>query len=224
MDIRIIEILKKISDKQYKAYLVGGSSRDYLLNKEFTDIDIATNAPISFLEENFEIVSLTGKCFGSLKINYKNLIAEITLFRQESYDFKSIYPHIEKYVNSLQEDYLRRDLTINAIYIDYNLNVYDPSNGLKDLRCKRLRFINNPDLRIKEDPTRIFRIIKFQFQLGFKIPFSLQKVIKNNHLAILRLSKDKYEKEINSLKKYLNEKQLLKTLKKYKINYNKKGD
>ena len=73
MDIRIIEILKKISDKQYKAYLVGGSSRDYLLNKEFTDIDIATSAPIAFLEENFEILSLTRKCFGSLKINYKTL-------------------------------------------------------------------------------------------------------------------------------------------------------
>lgn len=221
MDERIINILKKINALGYDAFLVGGSSRDYLLSKQFNDVDITTSASPNIISSLFNVVSNAGKSFGSLKINYEGLIAEITTFRKEKYNFKSIYPQIEHFVISINEDYIRRDLTINAIYIDKDLKIYDPANGLCDLKKKRLVFIGDANLRIKEDPTRIFRILKFKYKLNFKIPLYLRKIIKKNTNEISRLSKEKYEKEIENLKEYLTDKKIQKLLKKYKICYNK---
>ena len=143
MDIkRISEVISIIKKAKYKAYLVGGSSRDFIFSRDFTDIDIATNAPIDFLKKTFKIESEEGIKMGSIKINYKNLIMEITRFRKESYDGKSIFPKIEKFLNDEEEDAIRRDFTINAIYLDpTNFNVVDPYDGVKDLFSFVVRFI-----------------------------------------------------------------------------------
>ena len=73
MDIkRIYEVITIIKKAKYKAYLVGGSSRDFLYARNFTDVDIATNAPLDYISKTFNVINDQGKSMGSLKINYKN--------------------------------------------------------------------------------------------------------------------------------------------------------
>ncbi len=193
---KICEVITKINKLGYKAYLIGGSSRDYLLSRSFLDVDITTNAPINILEANFKVIDEKGKSLGSIKIEYKNLIIEITRFRKESYDENNIYPHIE-FVNSEYEDALRRDFTINAIYLNIiNNQIIDPFNGLNDLMAFKVKFIGNPEDRIKEDPTRIIRALRISNKLNFNLENNTNIAIKENIKELKKIPIKKYQNEI----------------------------
>ena len=219
MDIkRISEVISIIKRGKYKAYLVGGSSRDFIFSRDFTDIDIATNAPLDFLRKTFNVESEEGKSMGSIKINYKNLIMELTLFRKEKYDGKSIFPKIEKYINDEEEDALRRDFTINAIYLDTtNFNVVDPTDGVKDLFSFVVRFISDPVTRIKEDPTRIIRGIRLAYKMNFTIEENTQKAMIANIGELSRVSANKLKKEVDKMIEDFGEEKTFKILKEYNI-------
>ena len=224
MDIKKInEVITIIKKNKYKAYLVGGSSRDFIFSRDFTDIDIATNAPIDFLTKTFKVESEEGKSMGSIKINYKNLIMEITRFRKEKYDIKSIYPKVEKFINDEEEDACRRDFTINAIYLDTtNFNVVDPFDGVKDLFSFVVRFIGEPNVRIKEDPTRIIRGIRLAYKMNFTIDEKTNQAFIDNVDELKRVSKNKLEKEIEKMIVDFGEERTNKILSMYNISM--KGD
>lgn len=219
MDIkRISEVISIIKKAKYKAYLVGGSSRDFIFSRDFSDIDIATNAPIDFLKKTFKVESEEGIKMGSIKINYKNLIMEITRFRKESYDGKSIFPKIEKFLNDEEEDATRRDFTINAIYLDpTNFNVVDPYDGVKDLFSFVVRFIGDPNERIKQDPTRILRGIRLAYKMNFVIDEKTNQAFIDNINELQRISKNKFNKEIEKMIEDFGEDKTQKILKLYNI-------
>ena len=219
MDIkRISEVISMIKKAKYKAYLVGGSSRDFIFSRDFSDIDIATNAPIDFLKKTFKVESEEGIKMGSIKINYKNLIMEITRFRKESYDGKSIFPKIEKFLNDEEEDATRRDFTINAIYLDpTNFNVVDPYDGVKDLFSFVVRFIGDPNERIKQDPTRILRGIRLAYKMNFVIDEKTNQAFIDNINELQRISKNKFNKEIEKMIEDFGEDKTQKILKLYNI-------
>ena len=219
MDIkRISEVISIIKKAKYKAYLVGGSSRDFIFSRDFTDIDIATNAPIDFLKKTFKVESEEGIKMGSIKINYKNLIMEITRFRKESYDGKSIFPKIEKFLNDEEEDASRRDFTINAIYLDTtNFNVVDPYDGVKDLFGFVVRFIGDPNERIKQDPTRILRGIRLAYKMNFVIEEKTNQAFMDNINELQRISKNKFNKEIEKMIEDFGETKTQKILELYNI-------
>lgn len=219
MDIkRISEVISIIKKAKYKAYLVGGSSRDFIFSRDFSDIDIATNAPIDFLKKTFKVESEEGIKMGSIKINYKNLIMEITRFRKESYDGKSIFPKIEKFLNDEEEDATRRDFTINAIYLDpTNFNVVDPYDGVKDLFSFVVRFIGDPNERIKQDPTRILRGIRLAYKMNFAIDEKNNQAFIDNINELQRISKNKFNKEIEKMIEDFGEDKTQKILKLYNI-------
>lgn len=219
MDIkRISEVISIIKKAKYKAYLVGGSSRDFIFSRDFTDIDITTNAPIDFLKKTFKIESEEGIKMGSIKINYKNLIMEITRFRKESYDGKSIFPKIEKFLNDEEEDAIRRDFTINAIYLDpTNFNVVDPYDGVKDLFSFVVRFIGDPSERIKQDPTRILRGIRLAYKMNFVIEEKTNQAFIDNINELQRISKNKFNKEIEKMIEDFGETKTQKILELYNI-------
>ena len=219
MDIkRISEVISIIKKAKYKAYLVGGSSRDFIFSRDFSDVDIATNAPLDFIKKTFIIESEEGASMGSVKIKYKNVVMEITRFRKERYDEKSIFPKIEKYINDEEEDALRRDFTINAIYLDTtNFNVVDPCDGVKDLFSFVVRFVGDPLVRIKEDPTRIIRGIRLAHKMNFNIEENTLNAIKNNVGELKRISKNKLNKEIDKLIEDFGEERTFKILEMYNI-------
>lgn len=186
-----------------QTFFVGGAVRDMLLGKKITDIDIATTATPD------EII----KCLSAKGINhedafrkYGNIIAkegtlkiEITTFRKDHAGIGR-YPKIS-FTKSLKKDSQRRDFTINSLYLSLKLNkILDPHNGLNDLKHKKIKFIGNPEIRIKQDPLRILRALRFALLLNFKMDLKTKVSIKKLFVLINSLTKNKIQKEIFKLK------------------------
>ena len=199
MDIkRIYEVITIIKKAKYKAYLVGGSSRDFLYARNFTDVDIATNAPLDYISKTFNVINDQGKSMGSLKINYKNVVMELTRFRKEEYNEKSSFPKVVEYLKDAEDDAIRRDFTINAIYLDVTTNeIVDPYDGIKDLFSYKVNFIGNPKERIKEDPTRIIRGIRLAYKMNFSIDEETNSAFMDCINELDRISSSKLNKEID---------------------------
>ena len=119
------------------------------------------------------------------------------------------------FTKDIKEDYPRRDITINALYLDKNLNVLDFVNGQKDLKNKVIRMVGDPLTRIKEDPLRIIRIYRFSLDLGFSIEPKLETIINQNANLLINLRKEKILEEIH---KCHHRNELIQILKKFDIN------
>ena len=193
MDLSIFLNLADVFSKHgFSLYLVGGSARDYLLHKDFTDFDLATDATPNDMRRFLKDADYTYDRFGN--VHYKHI--DITTLRVEDEYFDYRHPSKVKFTKDIKEDYKRRDFTINALYIDKNLKVYDFCNGSKDLKDKVIRFIGDPNKRVKEDPLRILRAIRFIKTLGFVIePKSLEAIQQNKNL-LCRLNSDKIKQEL----------------------------
>ena len=219
MDVKkVSEVISIIKKGKYKAYLVGGSSRDLLFARFFDDVDIATNAPLDFIYKTFKVVNEDGKSMGSIKINYKNIIIELTKFRTEKYVEKSTFPKIDKFVEDPLLDANRRDFTINAIYLDLTNNeILDPFDGVKDLFSFTLKFIGDPLTRIKEDPSRIIRGIRLAYKLNIKIDEKTNEAFKENISELDRLSTNRFNKEIEKMIEEIGENRTSSILEEYNI-------
>lgn len=194
--VTFFDKLKKIfNENGFRLYMVGGTSRDYLLNLEIKDFDFVTDA---LPEETLKFLKCDDvfKKFGVLIYKEDKIRCEIVTFRKEEgyEDFR--HPQKIIFVKSIEEDYVRRDFTINSLYIDENYNVIDPTNmGVKDLNDKILRFIGDPIKRIKEDPLRILRAERFVKKYNLKIEENSLKAIKENYNLINKLKIEKVEEE-----------------------------
>lgn len=161
------EILKQINKEGFKAYFVGGCVRDYLLHQEVNDIDITTNMPLDKIKEIFEVLD-NGSSYLSVTIIYKGYYFEITNFRKDIEYSDHRHPKVI-YTDSIYEDSLRRDYTINALYMDEFGKILDFHDGIKDLEDKELKMIGDPFLRFTEDSLRILRGLYFASKLDFNI-------------------------------------------------------
>lgn len=151
-------------------FLVGGCVRDMLLSRIPKDYDIVTEQPISNLEEilveNGWSVSSVGKNFLVLFCSKNGYNFEVANFRSE-FNHDGRHCQVEK--GSIQQDAHRRDFTVNSLYLNpLTGEIIDPTKkGLIDLERKILRFIDNPEDRIKEDYLRIFRFYRLLKELNF---------------------------------------------------------
>lgn len=215
---KIIEVIERIKKKGYQAYLIGGSSRDLLLSRDFKDIDIATSAPISCIASLFSIENDDGKAMGSIKISYKNYIMEITRFRKEEYQEKSIFPKVKEFVQSVEEDSLRRDFTINSIYLDLSTRqIIDPCGGLNDLLQYKVKMIGDPFKRIHEDPTRILRGLRIATKLNFRLDEETKQAFHTQIKELNRISNTKYKREIEKFYQELPSQQVKRLFAAYEI-------
>ena len=218
------KILKELKEKNIDAYLVGGSSREYLLNKEFIDIDICSKGTpeINLLAlSNYELSSKEGKFYGVLKYIIEDYEIEITTLRKEGPYIKKRRPSYVEFIDNLEIDSLRRDFTINAIYIDYLGNIYDYHNGLNDLNNKVIRMIGDPWLRIEEDALRILRAIRLSEKLNFSIEDNLKNIIKEEHESIYLLNRNTLKKELDKFLEFKSKEEIEDILKEYQIEMGK---
>ena len=161
----------------FNLFLVGGTVRDYLLHKELTDMDAVSDATPTEIIAFLPNVDTTFAHLGSLKYkNENNIKFDITTLRKESAYLDSRHPSKIIFVKDLKEDYLRRDFTINAMYMDADLNIIDYSGGLQDLSNHILRMVGDPDIRLKEDPLRILRAIRFALMFNLTIEPTLYEI------------------------------------------------
>ena len=198
---KIFRLISNFSEKSEIRY-VGGSIRKIINKEKVDDIDLATNITptkvceilkkndISFYESGIEHGTVTAKVN-----DYK---FEITTLRK---DVSTDGRHAEvEFSNDWHEDASRRDFTFNAIYADLHGNLYDPFNGKKDLELGNVRFIGNPEKRIKEDYLRILRYVRFFLNYS-KVDHdeSLKKIIKQNINGISKVSPDRLLDELRKI-------------------------
>lgn len=175
--IRILENITKGSE--FRVYLVGGLLRDIVIGLKPNELDIAVEGDIDvlikLLSDNCSIIQETE--FKTFKLKYKDIFVDIALARKESYIPKGSLPNIT--VASLREDLSRRDFTINAlaleIYPTSSNYLIDPFNAIKDINEKKIKVIHADSF--KDDPTRIFRAIRFSERLSFALDDETLKLL-----------------------------------------------
>lgn len=189
---KLVSIFK---ENGYRFYMIGGTTRDYLLGLDVFDFDFVTDATPEEIKTFLPDADFTFAKFGSVRVKVDGVKVDVTTLRvEEDYeDFR--HPGKIRFVKTIEEDYVRRDFTINAIYIDEDFKVIDPSHGLEDLKNKLIRFIGDPEKRIKEDPLRILRANRFANKLGFKIEENSQKAMEKLNYLLDKLNPDKIKEE-----------------------------
>lgn len=169
-----LKVLYRLHNAGFSAYLVGGCIRDLLLGITPKDFDIATNASPEEIKNLFYNCRLIGRRFRLAHIHFGRDIIEVATFRGTHVREQLQNAHgmilRDNVYGKIEEDVLRRDFTINALY--YNIadfSVMDFVGGLEDLKRGQLNLIGNPEVRYREDPVRMLRAIRFAAKLNFKI-------------------------------------------------------
>ncbi len=198
MDKTIFVDLAKLFEKSgFTLYMIGGTSRDFLLGREVFDYDFTTDATPSEMKTFLSQADYTFEKYGMVFIVYKKQKIDVVTLREEGEYIDFRHPKNIRFVRDTKLDYVRRDFTINAIYIDKAFHIIDYADGLKDLKDGVIRFIGNPEKRVIEDPLRILRAERFAKKLGFIIEDKTQAAIEKYRYLLAKLNPDKVREEEN---------------------------
>ena len=196
-----LKLNKLFKDNGFKLYLVGGTVRDFLLGEELTDMDAVTDATPEEMKRFLKDANYTFEKYGSISIKPdKKVKFDITTLREETSYQDSRHPSEIRFVRDLNIDVRRRDFTINALYLDENLKVIDLVDGQKDLENKVLRMIGDPNIRLKEDPLRIIRAIRFASDYQLSVDKELELAIRNNVNELNHLNPEKITQDLRKCK------------------------
>ncbi|RLK51193.1 poly(A) polymerase [Alkalispirillum mobile] len=207
-----LKVLYRLKNAGYGAYLVGGGVRDLSLGHEPKDFDVATDARPEEVRELFRNCRLIGRRFRLAHVQFGREIIEVATFRalhdpdspdededeaegsEAEFDggdgdngevaFENGRIVRDNVYGTLEEDALRRDFTINALY--YNIadfTVVDHAGGLQDLEQGVIRLMGDAETRYREDPVRMLRAVRFAAKLGFRIhPDTARPIPEMAHL------------------------------------------
>ena len=208
MDKIIKNVLNELDRHGFESFLVGGYVRDTLLGIKTFDVDICTSA---LPKDIHAIFSICSNNYGGANLKLDNLNIDITTFREDG-TYTNRHPEEVKYITDLKTDLKRRDFTINAICMDKNDKVIDLLDGVDDLNNRVIKMIGNPDDRLKEDPLRILRAIRFATVLDFAIDEKLMLSLKENASLVSTLSGVRIKEELDKILSSPNFKKGLKLL------------
>lgn len=196
----IKQILEKLEQNEFKAYIVGGSVRDLLLNTIPKDWDIATSARPEQIQKIFTD-SVYENEFGTVIVKTDNDPVEVTTFRADIGYKDMRHPDRVEFSDSIKDDLKRRDFTINAMamfHVEHS-KIIDPYEGQKDLEKKLIRAVGNPDTRFSEDALRMIRAVRFAVQLEFEIEENTKNAIKKLHRNIKYIAKERIKDELTKI-------------------------
>ena len=137
--------------------------------------------------------------YGSVRVVYKNVFFEVTTFRIELGYSDNRHPTSIFYINDLETDLNRRDFTINAICMDKEGKIIDPLNGIKDLKKKTVKTINNSKKSFEEDALRILRAIRFSVILKFKLDKEIIEAISCTKQYLKNISYERKKIELDKI-------------------------
>lgn len=209
-----VKVLYRLKDEGYTAYVAGGGVRDLLLNRSPKDFDVATNATPEQLRKMFRNCRLVGRRFRLAHILFRGEIIETATFRAPVPDDGDETVHSDNtfktgdagmvmrdnIFGTPQEDAMRRDFTINALF--YNIadfSIIDYAGGLKDLDDKIIRVIGDPDKRFAEDPVRMIRAARFAGALDFEIEKEAYESICRNKDLLAHAAPSRMYEEVQKL-------------------------
>jgi poly(A) polymerase len=192
----------------HRSYLVGGSVRDALLDRDIVDVDIATGARPDVVEAVVrpwaDAVWLQGQRFGTIGCEKDGERFEITTFRADVYRPESRKPEVT-FSDDIATDLSRRDFTVNAMAIaldDADGNgpqLVDPYDGLTDLAARRLRTPLAPEISFEDDPLRMLRAARFVTTLGFEPEPALLEAMEAMHERLKIVSAERVREELSKL-------------------------
>jgi poly(A) polymerase len=187
-----LKVLYRLNKAGYQAFLVGGCVRDAMLELHPKDFDVATDATPDEVKALFRNCRLIGRRFRLAHVRFGREIIEVATFRAAAISEHDDHHSDDEgrilrdnVYGSIDEDVWRRDFTCNALY--YNIadfSIWDYTGGFDDIRRKRIVLIGDPEKRMREDPVRMLRGIRFAAKLGFDIDEPVIRAI-DHHAHLL---------------------------------------
>jgi tRNA nucleotidyltransferase/poly(A) polymerase len=185
IDADAVNVLYRLHQFNYIAYLVGGSVRDLLLGRQPKDFDVGTSAHPYQIKKLFRNCWIIGRRFRLAHVRFGPKTIEVATFRRSvpagtenepatevppNHGAHLLHLHHENTFGTPEEDAFRRDFTINALFYDIaTFSIIDYVGGLRDLQNGVIRSIGDPAERFQEDPVRMFRAVAFAARLGFRL-------------------------------------------------------
>ncbi|SFV86985.1 Poly(A) polymerase [hydrothermal vent metagenome] len=186
LDRNAIKVINTIHTAGYEVYLVGGCVRDLLLDLKPKDFDIATSAKPEQVNKLFKRSRLIGKRFRLVHVLFgARDFLEVATFRSGKVQTaKNGVIVRDNHYGKIEDDVVRRDFNINALYYDiHKKEVIDYVGGLEDIRAGEIHMIGNAIKRFAEDPVRMIRAVRFGEKLGSEMSEEIKKAIhKQAHL------------------------------------------
>lgn len=196
-----LDVVEKLSEAGYEAYLVGGCVRDLLIGRKPKDWDVTTNAKPQAIQEIFPDSYYTND-FGTVGVLRETddptlKIIEVTPYRSEGQYSDKRRPDSVTFGESLEDDLARRDFTINAIAYDpYKGQIVDPYKGQKDIDAKVLKTVRNPEERFEEDALRLMRAVRLVAELGFAMDSETASAIQTKAANLAHVSRERIRDEL----------------------------
>ena len=201
-----MKVVRRLRRAGFLAYLVGGCVRDLLLGMRPKDFDVATSAHPNQVKETFRNSRLIGRRFRLAHVFFRGgKIIEVSTFRANPLDELQDLPQDllirhDNVFGSAEEDARRRDFTINGLFYDVDEGrVLDYVDGKEDLRARLIRTIGNPDVRMREDPVRILRAIRFAAKCAFDLEPNTRLAMKAHVHEIPRCAPPRVLEEVLKL-------------------------
>ncbi|MBR4466540.1 HD domain-containing protein [bacterium] len=187
-------ILTRLKEAGYEAFLVGGCVRDALLGIPCEDFDIATSARPKDIKKLFPKCRAVGQAFAVMLVDG----LEVATFRNDGTYSDYRHPDSITYADSIEEDLSRRDFTVNAMAYDGE-KIIDPYDGRSDLENRIIRFVRNARERMREDPLRALRACRFAAKIDGKLEPKTRKAIKDLGHLIDMVSVERRQQELTKM-------------------------
>ena len=183
-----LKVLYRLHKSGYQAFLVGGCVRDALLGLHPKDFDVATNATPEQVRALFHNCRLIGRRFRLAHVRFGPEIIEVATFRAAAISDHDDHARDEEgrivrdnVYGTIEEDVWRRDFTCNALY--YNIadfSIWDYTGGVPDIEKRHIVLIGDADKRMREDPVRMLRAIRFAAKLDFTLDVTVVEAIRKD--------------------------------------------
>jgi poly(A) polymerase len=192
IDPNVLKVLYRLVGAGHIAYLVGGGVRDLMLSRRPKDFDVATSAHPQQVRDLFRNSRLIGRRFRLVHVFFGPQNIEVATFRRQSEEFAGpgdLLIRADNTFGTPEEDAFRRDFTVNALFYDpQTFRVIDYPSGVSDLQSRVIRTIGDPELRMREDPVRMMRAVRFAAKLGFEIEPATRAAIERHRGDLMKSS------------------------------------
>ncbi len=195
------EILRKLEEHGFEAYVVGGCVRDSLLGHHPKDWDVCTSATPQQVLRVFRKrpVIKTGLKHGTVTVLINRRPIEVTTYRIDGKYADNRHPESVAFVSNITEDLARRDFTINAMAYNPAKGLVDAFGGQEDLAAGIVRCVGEPDARFNEDGLRILRALRFAARYDFAIESETSYAIRRNRHLLTNISAERIFTELKGI-------------------------
>lgn len=192
-------VCEKLIDAGFEAWWVGGATRDLAMGTTPKDVDIATAATPEDVKKIFPDAAQDPLSLGSMRVKKGMAVFEVTTFREEGDSSNARHPERVAFTTR-EKDAVRRDFTINAIYYQpVSRETFDPTDGLSDAAERLVRFIGDPDARVKHDALRILRAVRLRALIDGQYHPDTYAALRSNADLVSSLSGSRQLEELEKM-------------------------